>query len=355
MTGIIKDKLLMTGHFARQSNVTIKSIAAGVERRSISITGDSMGKMTAMKRLLFTGGGGAGSEALDRLLGGVHEVHFADADIEAKPYSIAPDRWHQIPFASDPLFAGEINRLCLELKIDLLIPGVDEELLPIAEKRESFGCQILLPPAEFIGMHLDKFTSNAFLVGNGLPAPLTERLLERRRIDFPCIAKPRHGRGSRDVAIVRSEQEMQAHVLLSRRPPEDFIVQELLQGQEYTVMMAADPTGKLCAVVPVRVGIKKGITMRAATDPDEQIIAACAAIHAANPVSACYNIQLIKTATGSIKPFEINPRISTTTCLAVAAGIDFVDIYLGSGTEEGLLPFQDGLGLRRSWYNEFVK
>jgi carbamoyl-phosphate synthase large subunit len=69
-------------------------------------------------------------------------------------------------------------------------------------------------------------------------------------------------------------------------------------------------------------------------------------------VPGCYNIQLIKLAGGECKPFEINPRISTTTCLAYAAGVDFVDLYLQSG--EGLGEFQHGVGLKRSWLNEFT-
>lgn len=82
--------------------------------------------------------------------------------------------------------------------------------------------------------------------------------------------------------------------------------------------------------------IKKGITLRAETDRDERVIAACVAIHAAQPVSGCYNIQLMKAEAGDVKPFEINPRISTTACLALAAGVDFVDVYLGG--KKGQLP-----------------
>lgn len=213
----------------------------------------------------------------------------------------------------------------------------------------------MLPPADFISTHLDKFTSNKFLHTHGLPVPQTERLLERQKISFPCIAKPIHGRGSRGVAIIRSEEELSAHVVLSRISPSYFIIQELLQGEEYTVMMAADRKGVLCAVVPVRVALKRGITLRAATEFDQQIIDACRAIHEANPVPGCYNIQLVKTETGDVKPFEINPRISTTACLAVAAGVDFIDIYWGGKAGNDLLTFRDGLGLRRSWHNEFVE
>ena len=147
--------------------------------------------------------------------------------------------------------------------------------------------------------------------------------------------------------------------MLCRRQPDDFIVQELLQGQEYTVMMAADQTSHLRAVVPVKVRLKRGITLRAETDRDEKVIAACVAIHAAHPVTGCFNVQLVKTKEGDVKPFEINPRISTTTCLALAAGVDFIDMYLGSGqatnlTMSGLASFQDNLQLKRSWHHEFL-
>jgi len=331
-----------------------------IERNAVPTRIVSRSSGEIRKRLLFTGGGGAGSEALERLLREQYEVHFADADKNTKPHSIRLSNWHQIPFASAPTFIEELHRLCRDLEVDVLIPGVDEELLPIAQARDRMESEVLLPPTDFVRTHMDKLTSNTLLQSHGLPAPKTEPLPEHRNIPFPCIVKPRQGRGSRGVAIVHCRQELDAHVVLSRRRPDEFVVQELLQGQEYTVMMVADRTGRLRAVVPVKVGIKRGITLRAETDCDEAVIVACAAIHAAEPVPGCYNIQLVKTEAGDAKPFEINPRISTTACLGLAAGVDFIAVYFGGKErgnfkESGLLPFRNGLGLRRSWHNEFVE
>jgi len=312
--------------------------------------------MTNKPRLLFTGGGGAGSEALARLLAPTYDVHFTDADYEAKPPTIAAQQWHQIPMATARNFTDSITKLCHQLGINLFIPTVDEELLPVAQLAHSSGFETLLPHERFVARHLDKLASNQFLWQAGLPAPHSIAA-NLGRLTFPCIVKPLSGRGSRHVAIVHSEAELQAHILLSRMAISAFVIQELIVGQEFTVMMCANKQGVLHAIVPVLVGRKKGITLRAHTAHDPAVIAACRAIHTADPVSGCYNIQLVKTTDGQVKPFEINPRISTTACLGLAAGVDFISIYLNGtsiSSQDHLMEFRHNLGLKRSWYNEFV-
>lgn len=313
-----------------------------------------------MTRLLFTGGGGASSGALHRLLRDRYDVHFADADPDARPHGVPADAWHVIPPASSQGFVGALQRLCAEVGVDVLVPGVDEELPLVAQARVGFSCDILLPSAAFVTTHLDKLASNRALAARGIPVPVTETLAQRANVRFPCVVKPRRGRGSRHVAVVGSDDELRAHVVSCRRPATDFIVQERLQGQEYTVTIVADRRGVLRAVVPVRVELKRGITLRAETDRDAVVTAACASIHAASPIAGCFNIQLVKTGAGEAKPFEINPRVSTTTCLAIAAGVDVVDRYLDDGRavvegQSGLAPFEDRLRLKRSWHNEFLR
>jgi len=311
-------------------------------------------------KLLLTGGGGAGSEALARLWHGKYEVHFCDADAAAKPCFITDSMWHHIPMANDPCFIESLLALYRRLQIDLIIPGVDEELLLIARDFRAHGLNVLLPSEDFITTHTDKWFSNSFLHEKGIPVPRTQLCDFSIKTEFPSILKPRVGRGSRNVIVVRSESEIQAHLLLSRMETKDFILQELLMGQEFTVMMVADRMQQLRAVVPVLVEKKKGITLRAYTLRDDAVVKACQAIHAACPVSGSYNIQLIKAANGDVLPFEINPRISTTACLGLAAGIDFVDIYRdmevinSTKLNHSLLEFREFVTLRRSWYNDIT-
>ncbi len=309
-----------------------------------------------MKTVLFTGGGGAGTEALDRLLSDRYIVHFADADDQAKPPSFSADRWHVIPPASAPhglvntAFVPALTALCERLGVDVLVPGCDEELRPIAMRRGEFPCDVLLPSFDFVATHLDKLASTRHLERCGIPVPETRRLVPRKgQTDWPlmpCVLKPREGRGSRDVALVSFPAQGEAHITASGRAAIDYITQERLVGQEYTVTVVADQAMRLCAIVPVHVALKRGITLRGETDAHPGVIAACRRIHAADPFSGCVNIQLFASG-DDIRPFEINPRVSTTTCLAIAAGVNIIEPATGE-------PWLNGLRMHRSWRTEFA-
>lgn len=308
-----------------------------------------------MIKVLFTGGGGAGNEALYRMLKGKYILHFGDADISAIDPGIPHEYKHQLPWATDPNYVKKMLDLCGELKIDILIPGVDEELLLLAKAAESFSpTRLLLPHAAYIESMLDKLEMIRVLEGKGIPVPFTQLLSEdARNLKYPCISKPRKGRGSRDVRLMNSKEDavfLRSHAEYSGSA-DKVILQELIEGCEYTVQMVADAEGRLRAVVPVKVDSKQGITLRAETFADDKVIEVCTAIHVAIPAAGCYNIQLIKTESGQAFPFEINPRVSTTLCLVVAAGVDPIAVYLGQTSKELPLRFAERVRLRRHWKN----
>ncbi len=299
-----------------------------------------------MKTLLFTGGGGVATMELYRWLSDRYVVHFADANPDKKPPELPADRWHVIPYAFNPnglgnlAFVPSVAELCRTLQVDLLIPGVDEELRalsrPFTPGRPELPCPVLLPDFDFICTHLDKLRSMKTLADRGIPVPRTRRLRPHKGArdwpPFPCILKPREGRGSRDVAVVQSVEDGEACVQRSALTPCDFLVQERLVGQEYTVTVVADQRKRLRAVVPVRVVLKRSVTLRGETHADAAVIELCRQIHIAQPFAGVVNVQCIKSLDGTVKPFEINPRVSTTSVLAIAAGVDW--IQLASETAE---------------------
>ena len=309
-----------------------------------------------MIKVLFTGGGGAGNEALWRVLGHRYTLHFGDADPAAIDPSIPEDRRHQLPWASDPDFVGKMIDLCRRLDVNLLVPSVDEELLTLARNTDVLApTRLLLPEADYVETMLDKLHMIRSLSEKKIPVPLSRTLADDlKELRFPCISKPRNGRGSRDVRVLNSIADAMSLKASLGDAAGKTLVQDKIEGVEYTVQMVADAKGRLRAIVPVRIGIKRGITIRAETEAEPRVITACRAIHQAIPTGGCYNIQLMLTVTGEVLPFEINPRVSTTLCLVVAADIDPVAIFLEQIRSDGILPFVEGIQLRRYWTNHFL-
>ena len=213
-----------------------------------------------------------------------------------------------------------------------------------------------MPPLDFIKIHLNKLSSNQFLLNKNLPAPNFLRA-DLGSIEFPCIVKPINGRGSRNVFLANNEKEVNAQIIIARKKKSEFILQEYISGQEFTVNISANEDGELKAIVPVLVKIKKGITISADLSKDKDVIEGCKKIHNTYKVGGCYNIQLIKDKNGLIKPFEINPRISTTSCLSIAAGVDFIENFLNKKNKSDIslqnsFEYNSKLSLRRFWYND---
>lgn len=302
-------------------------------------------------RLLFTGGGGAGTQALWSLLSDRYDIHFADAQPRRIHPSVPRSHAHDIPFAADPAFVDAMRALCHRLGVDLLVPGVDEELLALSERAHDFTpATVMLPDPNFVGTMLDKLEFARSMLAASLDVPLTYRLDDAAQLTLPCIVKPRSGRGSRDVSVVSTHAD-----LLASAPGRgaDFVKQELLHGTEYTVQVVTSAAGSLRAIVPARVMEKRGITISAITDPEPAVIRACERFHAHFGASGLYNIQGIRTPDGMFLPFEVNPRISTTTCLAVAAGVDPFAAFMREG-EDSHESFRAHVRLDRYWGNEFT-
>ena len=303
-------------------------------------------------RILLTGGGGAGTPALWDLLGDRYEIHAADVDTTRISPVVPRERVHQIPMGEGLQFLPSLRELCSRLEIDVLVPGVDEELLPIAEMYDAFGStRVLLPEKTFVRIMLDKLAFTEALESCRIPVPRTVRL---DRSDtwhkYPCIVKPRWGRGSRDVSVVSDGGELQQVAARLGTDAKAFVVQELIVGHEYSVQVIAGPDGSLRAVVPAQILMKRGITISAVTTADTAVLRVCEEIHDAFSTPGVYNVQGILTREGSFLPFEINPRVSTTLCLAVAAGIDVIEL---SGVAGERVSAQDGIRLERFWSNVF--
>lgn len=305
-----------------------------------------------MKNILFTGGGGAGSEFVAKKWSNKYNMYFADADIDSIAPSIPDNKKVSIPMASDDKFLSDILSVCLEKNIDLLVPGVDEELLPLSDRGDEGSWPvILLPNKSFVETMLDKFKCFSALKDNNFIIPTTKLLEDAHKLTFPIIAKPRSGRGSRGVVTLQNVEQVKSYLNLYGGNPDIYIAQELIKGQEYTVFVSANKFGHLNAIIPIKVNLKKGITIKAETDDVAAIYEYIEKFQLFFQPKGIYNFQCMVDHSGAVMPFEINPRISTTFCLAISSGFDPIESFDIIGAASYFIFPEKKLSLRRSWVN----
>jgi carbamoyl-phosphate synthase large subunit len=244
------------------------------------------------------------------------------------------DRAYRVPLASDADFLPELLGICESEQIRLVVPTIDDELPLFGREHEQFAAMGIVVAASSEGTALlceDKFATCAHLTASGvaaartyLPASVTAD------IPLPLFIKPRVGRGAVGAFPIRSQRELE----FFRDYVPDPIIQEYLDGPEFTIDVLCDFSGRPLSIVPrERVVIRAGVIDRGRTVNDARLIdlakAACAAIRFAGPVNIQCRMRTKERRQGvpvdSAEPviFEINPRFSGGIPLTIQAGADF--------------------------------
>lgn len=309
--------------------------------------------------ILVTGAGGAPTPVLiESLRNKGFRVIATDIDSNAIGLYLA-DKGYIIPKGLSPDFLPVIRNICRKESVKAVVPLVDEELVSSFELEQD-GIVVLLPRPEFVAMCLDKFVLMKQLKAVGIGVPETRLVTEGcTGIRFPVIVKPRRGRGSRGVGIVDSEESLNSFINVSPYAPNELLIQEYIEGVEYTVSVVVWRDGEVQAVVPKEIISKRGITRIAVTRRNPKIESLCIKIQEQLKADGPFNVQLrFDASSGEPFIFEINPRFSTSISLTMAAGIDELGgllsqaLYGKSSVKFG--SWQPGIVMMRKTVDEFM-
>lgn len=288
--------------------------------------------MTAPLRVLVTGAGGPAAIAAMKSLRAEEPVQLIAADMDpwAAGLYLTPERT-LVPAGAAPEFTAVLLDRCRALGVDVVLPTVDAELLPLARAREEFaaaGVSLLLAPAAALDIILDKLTLAEHCAGV-VRVPRTELFgpsLDPAGWTYPAVVKPRRGSGSRGVVIVDSAAELAALDRSSR-----LIVQEFLPGEEYSVDVLADAVGHVIASVPrLRARVDSGVSVGGLTVHDAEVEWFGRAVAEATGVTYVANVQCRRTAEGIPALLEVNPRMPGTLGLTIASGVDMPRLALAA-------------------------
>jgi carbamoyl-phosphate synthase large subunit len=259
------------------------------------------------------------------------------------------DFHHFVPLTTAPDYLERLKQVCEQENIDVIIPTIDDELVLMGAAREEFaklGITIVISPPGTSEICNDKWLTFEAFSKWGIPTPFTwlpSNLPEMKKLKFPLFLKPRKGRGSVNTYPIRNQKELAFFLGYVK----DAIVQEYLEGPEFTLDTFIDFDGEPIAVVPRRrLWVRSGVMDKGRTENIPELIDIGITVAKKLNIIGPANIQ-VKYKGKKPMVFEVNPRFSGGIPLTVKAGADFPTWICKLLTGETLKPrigaFEDGL------------
>ena len=314
-----------------------------------------------VRRVMVTAAGTVTAQSLIKALReDGRAVFIAGGDMNALCATRAfCDDFVLLPPATQSGFATACLEAARRLDIDLLVPLiVENEFLPLDDTRqrfESIACRVLLPPRTIVERTADKLHFARYLREIGIRGPATVEYAPGMRVEkFPVYLKPRRGSGSVGTARITGVHALHE----AARGRSDLIVQEAVEGTEFTVDCFAAEPGRVVAAIPrERIAIKAGVSVKGRTYRHPRIEAIAREVVEASGLQGPANVQGMLSDDGSFSIIEMNPRFSGTLALTTAAGINFasllIDMLEGRPIADLLGRHQPGVVMMRYWSEVF--
>jgi carbamoyl-phosphate synthase large subunit len=220
--------------------------------------------------------------------------------------------------------------ICRHHGIDVLVPTVDTELLPLAVRRAELlaqGTRTLMAADTTLETCLDKWVLIQACAAHGVPIPQTavvDDAFDGSGWSWPAIVKPRQGSGSRGVELLTGPADLDRVVRDG-----SMILQQHLPGIEHSIDVLAYQDGTIAAVVPrTRLKVDSGIAVTGATVVDAALEAAGREVAEAIGLTTVANVQVKADADGAPRLLEVNPRFPGSMPLTVAAGVNMPALAL---------------------------
>jgi len=276
-------------------------------------------------------------------------------------------------------YVDELLSACKKHHIDLLIPGLDDEVLIYVQNMRKFhaaGIKAIVAGEELVKLCRDKermilaFSQVADVFVKSYDKKTLKEDIATGKIKFPLVAKPRSGFASRGIEIIKSEQDMcrigdeyviQELAIPARQDPNhDFYLDQISrnsnpQVSEISIQLVVAPDGhlmgrmasynKLINGVPIEIIPFENARVWEVVD---KLMPAFLKLGLRGPL----NIQGRITEHG-LKLFEMNPRFTGITGLRALMGFNEVEAcvkeWLGIDKGKNLLHFNyNRFGMRQT-------
>ncbi len=276
-------------------------------------------------RILLLGGSKRVSVAKELIQAGAklgHAVHIYSYELnEQEPIASIATIIKGLKWKDENLHA-HLQQVIKQYSINIVIPFVDIATIICSELKE------ILPGVFFCCSHIsinkamyDKHLSDEWFINNGFTVPSKE-------IKLPLVAKPVTGSGAKGMYILQTEGEWS--FFAANKLAAEYMVQQFIDGEEFSVDCYVDKNGKPISVVPrKRLEVINGEATRSVTIKDKAVINLSLQILSKGLFNGPVTIQFIKEkTTGTLYLIEINPRLGSGVLTSVHAGANICDYII---------------------------
>jgi carbamoyl-phosphate synthase large subunit len=243
------------------------------------------------------------------------------------------DKFYRVPKCNDENFIEKILEICKNEKIDIIIPLYEKEFSVFIENRNKFEnlkTFLMLSNKKVIDICNNKWSTYCFFKENNINTPDTYLGTDDiNAISYPVIIKPADGMGSSNVFKVNNRNELE----FFKNYVKNCIIQEYIEGIEYTIDVLCDLGGNVISIVPrERIEVRSGEVSKSKTVKRMDIVDAtlnlCNKLKLASlkeeiSLVGPLTIQCIINKNNEIKFIEINPRFGGGVPLSIEAGINY--------------------------------
>jgi len=254
-----------------------------------------------------------------------------------------------LPKISSSSYIECIIDACNENNISLVVPTIDTELLLLAKNREVIenktDAKVLISKLGIIEICRDKFRTQEFFESNNFKVPHLYSNHELGSSDetiYPLFIRPKNGSSSINAFKVNNKTELTAYIAIIMDP----IVQDFVEGKEFTIDAFLDFDSNIITVVPrLRIETRSGEIIKGKIVKERQIIDECKRVLSILKPIGPITIQCILSASG-IEFIEINPRFGGGAPMSITSGADSCENLFRLLMGEKLIyheEFSDGL------------
>jgi carbamoylphosphate synthase large subunit len=283
--------------------------------------------------VLVTGAGGPSGKAAIHAL---KDKGFRVIAADMASAGLGADAFAMVLPATDPMYLAQLDDLLSFWNISWLFPTVQEELIIVAERAATYrkrGIAVYMANPGAVAICNDKWLTAQSLAAAGVAVPKSaigeSGPAAIRPLGFPCVSRPRVGRGGRHVTV----HDRPDTVLDMRLVGSNLIWQQFMPGTEYDVLLMIQrhrPASETTAVVFEKTSLREGRTGNAlalervsAPDVVDLALSAAQALDLAGPL----DMDIRRDVNGVAHVLEINARIGAHTYKAPEIFDALVGLY----------------------------